>query len=153
MAQRQGQPGSPNGAMESKRNQDQQGQGQEGVLGQIRSAGGAVQSQTQHVVEEYPISTVLAVFGIGMGVGALLGASMFSSSSASSSSSNWWPSQSSSSSSWLPSMSSDSSSWWPTSSQSSSWLPASNSNQSWLGNSGSNWCDAMSRNAKSMCGY
>ena len=143
MTMRQGQPGSPqNGAMESKANQGQQGQGQQGVLGQVRSAGGAVTSQAQHVVEEYPISTVLAVFGIGMGVGALLGASLFTSSS-----SNWCPSQSSSSS-WLPSMS-GSSSWWPTSSQSSSWFP----NQSWFGNSGSSWGDAMSRNAKSMCGY
>lgn len=115
---------------------------QEGMMGRMKAAGEAVQSQAQHVVSDYPISTVLAVFGIGLGVGVVLGSSLFSSSS-----SNW----SSSSSSWLPSGSS--SNWFPSmSSSSSSWLPS--SNQSWFGNGhASNWGNDLMKSAKSMCGY
>ena len=123
---------------------------QEGMMGRVKAAGEAVQSQAEHVVSDYPISTVLAVFGIGLGVGVVLGSSLFSSSSNwTSSSSSWYPSGSSSS--WLPSGSS--SSWFPSmSSSSSSWLPS--SNQSWFGNGhSSNWGDGLMKSAKNMCGY
>jgi len=116
----------------------------QGFMGQIRGAGEAVQSQAQHVVSDYPISTVLAVFGVGLGVGVVLGSAMFSSSSSCPSSSNWFPSMGSSGSSWFPSMSSNSSSWFPSSSGNNSWFG---------GNSGSNWSDSMMQSAKNMCGY
>ena len=100
----------------------------------------------RQVVEEYPLSTVLAVFGLGLGVGACVGMAIFSSSSSYSSSSNWLPSMSSSGSSWFPSMSSSgSSSWFPSmSSHGSSWLPSGSS---------SNWTDNLMKSAKSACGY
>ena len=119
---------------------EQQGEQGEGMMGRVRAAGDAVQSQAQHAVSDYPISTVLAVFGIGVGVGVVLGSTLFSSSSHSSSS--WLPSGSSSH--WFPAMSSGS----------SSWLPSGSSN-SWFGNSNnsSNWGDGLVKSAKSMCGY
>jgi hypothetical protein len=127
----------------------------EGKMGQMRHAAEAVPQQARQVVEEYPLSTVLAVFGLGLGVGACVGMAMFSPSS-SYSSSSWFPSMSSSgSSSWFPSMSSSgSSSWFPSMSShgSSSWLP-SGSNQSWFGNGSSNWSDNLMKSAKSACGY
>jgi len=110
----------------------------EGVMGQVRAAGEAVQSQAKEVIEEYPLSTVLAVFGLGLGVGVVLGSALFSQSSHSS---NWFPSGSSSN--WFPSMSSH-----------GSWLPSGSSN-SWFGNSSNaaNWGDNLVKSAKSMCGY
>jgi len=128
----------------------EQGEQGEGTMGRARAAGEAVRSQAQHVVADYPISTVLAVFGIGLGVGVVLGSALFQpQSSWSSSSSSWYPSGSSSN--WLPS--SSSSSWFPSmSSGSSSWLPS--SNQSWFGNGhSSNWGDGLMKSAKNMCGY
>lgn len=109
----------------------------QGLMDQVRGAGEAVQSQAQHVVSDYPISTVLAVFGIGLGVGVVLGSAMFSSSSRSSS--DWFPSMSSSGSSWFPSMSSSN----------SSWFPSSSGNNSWFGSNGA----SLMQGAKSMCGY
>lgn len=123
----------------------------QGMMGRVQQAGGAVQEQAEHVVTDYPISTVLAVFGIGLGVGVVLGSTLFSSSSSSNSYSSWYPSGSSSS--WYPS--SSSSSWFPSmSSGSSSWMP-SGSNNSWFGNSNSssNWGDGLMKSAKNMCGY
>jgi hypothetical protein len=113
----------------------------EGVMGRVRAAGGAVQSQAEHAVADYPISTVLAVFGIGLGVGVVLGSTMFSSSSSCSTSSGWLPSGASN---WIPAMSSNS----------SSWLPSGSSN-SWFGNanSASNWGEGLVKSAKNMCGY
>jgi hypothetical protein len=116
---------------------EQQGQSA-GMMGQVKAAGEAVQSQAQHVIEDYPLSTVLAVFGIGLGVGCLLGAALIPSSS-SSHSSSWFPS--SSSSSWFPSMSTG-----------SSWFPSS-SNGSWFSGSTSNWGDNLMRSARNMCGH
>src|SRR5688572_11625955 len=76
----------------------------EGMMGQMRHAVEAVPQQARQVVEEYPLSTVLAVFGLGLGVGACVGMALFSSSSSHSShSSSWFPSMGSSgSSSWFP---------------------------------------------------
>jgi hypothetical protein len=108
----------------------QEQQNPEGMLGQVRAAGEAVQSQAEHAITDYPITTVLAVFGIGLGVGVVLGSTMFASPS--------------SSSAWFPSASS----------HSSSWMPAMGSNGSWFsGQAPSNWSDSLMRNAKSMCGY
>jgi len=132
MATRHSFPGSSqnfNGAREG------QNQGEPGMMGQVRAAGEAVQSQAQHVIEDYPLSTVLAVFGIGLGVGVVVGSALFSSSS-SYSSSSWFPSASSGQSSWFPSMG--------------------HSNGSWFGGSSSvpaNWSDNLMRSAKNMCGY
>jgi len=115
----------------------------EGVMGQVRAAGEAVGSQAKEVIEEYPLSTVLAVFGIGLGVGVVLGSAMFCERESSSwSSSNWFPSGSSSN--WFPSMSSNT----------SSWLPSGSSN-SWFGNNSnaSNWGENLVKGTKSMCGY
>jgi hypothetical protein len=115
----------------------------QGMMGQMRHAAEAVPQQAKQVVDDYPLSTVLAVFGLGMGVGVCLGMTLFSSSPPSYSSSNWFPSMSSSGSSWFPSMSS----------QSSSWLPSS-SNNSWFGGNGSsNWTDGLMKSAKNACGY
>jgi len=111
----------------------------EGMMGQVRAAGEAVGSQAKEVIEEYPLTTVLAVFGIGLGVGAVLGSAMFSQQSSSWSSSNWLPSGSSSN-------------WFPAMSHSSSWLP-SGSNNSWFGNSNANWGENLVKSAKNMCGY
>lgn len=103
------------------------------MMGRVRQAGEAVQSQAQHAVSDYPISTVLAVFGIGVGVGVVLGSSMFSPSSSWASSSHWFPAATGSSTSWLPSGSSN----------------------SWFGNANqaSSWGDGLMRSAKNMCGY
>jgi len=107
-----------------------------GMMGQVRSAGEAVQSQAQHAVEDYPLSSVLAVFGIGLGVGVCLGMTMLTSSS---NSSNWYPSGSSN---WFPSMSGTGSAWLPSGTQ-----------RSWFGNGGpSNWSDNLVQGAKNMCG-
>jgi len=115
----------------------------QGMMGQMRQAAEAVPQQARQVVDDYPLSTVLAVFGLGMGVGVCLGMSMFSSSSSSCSSANWFPSMSSSGSSWFPSMSSQSSSWFPSS-----------SNGSWFGGNGSsNWGENLVKSAKNACGY
>src|SRR5437870_13897245 len=81
----------------------EQGEQAEGMMGRVRAAGDAVQSQAQHTVSDYPISTVLAVFGIGVGVGVVLGSSLFSSSSLWSSSSSSWL-HSGHSSNWFPSL-------------------------------------------------
>jgi len=119
---------------------------QQGVMGQMKSAVSAVPDHARHAVEEYPLSTVLAVFGVGIGVGVCVGMSMFSNQSSSSwSSSNWMPS---SSSSWFPSMNAHNSSWFPSmSSHGSSWMPSSlNSSCS------SNWSDSLMRGAKNMFG-
>jgi len=109
----------------------------QGVMGQVKAAGEAVQSQAQHTIEDYPLSTVLAVFGVGLGVGVVLGSSLFCASSSSSSPESMF------------------SGWWPSSSSSQSWFPAmsSGSHGSWFGNNPQNWTDSMVRNAKSMCGY
>jgi len=119
----------------------------QGVMGQMRHAVEGVPQQAKQVVEEYPLSTVLAVFGLGLGVGACVGMALFSSSQSSySSSSQWFPSMSSSgSSSWYPSS---------MSSHGSSWLP-SGSNSSWFGGNGSssNWTDSLMKSAKNACGY
>lgn len=117
----------------------------QGMMGQVRQAAEAVPQQARQVVDDYPISTVLAVFGLGVGVGACLGMAMFSQSSSYSSysSSNWLPSMSSSGSSWFPQMSSRNSSWFPSS-----------SNSSWFGdNSSSSWADGLMKSAKNACGY
>jgi len=66
----------------------------QGMMGQMRHAAEAVPQQARQAVEEYPLSTVLAVFGLGMGVGVCLGMTLFSSNSSSYSSSNWFPSMS-----------------------------------------------------------
>jgi hypothetical protein len=113
----------------------------QGMMGQMRHAAEAVPQQARQVVDDYPLSTVLAVFGLGVGVGACLGMAMFSQNS-SYSSSQWFPSMSSSGSSWFPQMSSSG----------SSWLPSS-SNSSWFGNSSSNWTDGLMKSAKNACGY
>jgi len=113
---------------------------QQGMMGQMRSAVAAVPDQAKHAVEEYPLSTVLAVFGVGIGVGVCVGMSMFSNHPSTSwSSSTWMPS---SSSSWFPSMSSHGS---------SSWLP-SGSHNSWFGNHSPNWSDSLMKGAKNMFG-
>jgi len=117
----------------------------QGVMGQMRHAAEAVPQQARQVVDDYPLSTVLAVFGLGMGVGVCLGMTLFSSNSSSYSSSNWFPS----------SMSSHGSSWFPAmSSQGSSWFPSS-ANSSWFGGNGSssNWTDGLMKSAKNACGY
>jgi len=115
----------------------------QGAMGQMRQAAEAVPGQARQVVDDYPLSTVLAVFGLGMGVGVCLGMTLFSQSSSSYSSSNWFPSMSASGSSWFPAMSS----------HGSSWLP-SGSNSSWFGNgSSSNWTDSLMKSAKGACGY
>jgi len=135
-------------------------QGQGGMMEQVSSAGHAIQSQAQHYVEDYPLSTVLTVFGIGLGVGVVLGSSLMSSRSSSdwsSGSSSWLPS---SSSSWLPSMSSSSSSWMPSSSHSwmpsgsqSSWFGSSQPHSSWFSSSQPHsWSDSLMRGAKNMFG-
>jgi len=115
----------------------------EGVMGQMRSATEAAQSQAQQVVSEYPLSTVLGVFGLGVGVGVVLGSALFSSSSNSSYfSSSSFPSGFSG---WLPSnMGSQ-----------GSWFNGSNSGSNWFGNgsNASNWGDNLMQGAKSMCGY
>jgi len=124
MAMRHSYAESPNGAREQEEGQS--------LMGQMRGAGEAMQSQAQHVVAEYPISTVLAVFGVGLGVGCVLGSALFSSSSSYQSSSNWLPSMSTSGPSWFPSHA---------------------SNHSWFGNGPSNWSDNLVQGAKNMCGY
>ncbi len=100
----------------------------EKVMDQCRVATEAAQEQVQHTITEYPITTVLAVFGVGLGLGIAIGTSMFSSSH--SSSSSWYPA-----------------------SHSHGWLPHMGSNQNWFGNSNQNWSDSLVRNAKSMVGY
>jgi hypothetical protein len=123
----------------------EQGEQSQGFMGQIRGAGEAVQHQAQHVVSDYPLSTVLAVFGIGLGVGVVLGSAMFSSSSSCASSSSWFPSSMGSGrSSWFPQMASSNSSWFPSSSSGNSWFG---------GNSGQNWGESMMEGAKNMWGY
>ena len=115
----------------------------QGMMGQMRHAAEAVPQQARQVVDDYPLSTVLAVFGLGVGVGACLGMAMFSQSSSSYSSSHWLPSMSSSGSSWFPQMSSHNSSWFPSS-----------SNSSWFGNGSSgNWGENLMKSAKNACGY
>jgi len=115
----------------------------QGVMGQMKHAVEGAPQQAKQVVEDYPLSTVLAVFGLGLGVGACLGMALFSSSS-SHASSSWFPSMSSHGSSWFPAMSS----------HGSSWLP-SGSNSSWFGGNGSssNWTDSLMKSAKNACGY
>ena len=113
-------------------------QGGQDVMSQMRSTTQAMQSRAQNVVEEYPLSTVLAVFGLGLGVGVALGTSLFSSSSSSRYASNWLPSGSSS---WLPS------------SAQASWFGNNNNPSNWFGNNPSNWSDSLVQGAKSMCGY
>jgi len=108
----------------------------EGVMGQMRAAGEAVQSQAQHAVTDYPLSTVLACFGLGVGVGVVLGSALFSSSSSSYSSS-------------LPS---GFSSWLPSGSQ-GNWLNTSNNGSNWFGSNPANWGDNLMQGAKNMCGY
>jgi len=119
------------------------GREQEGMMGQVRAATEACQTQAQQAVTEYPLSTVLACFGIGVGVGVVLGSALFSSSSSSNYlSSSAYPS---SFSNWLPSGSSSP----------SSWFNSGNSGSNWFGNSSnaSNWGDNLMQGAKSMCGY
>lgn len=96
---------------------------------QARATGEVVQHQAQQTVEDYPISTVLACFGIGIGVGVLLGSSLFSAPQPSTfSASNWFPS--------------DRGNWFPS------------SNDQWFNaNAASKWGKDLVSNAKSMVGY
>jgi len=116
-------------------------QGQGGMMEQVSSAGQAIQSQAQHYVEDYPLSTVLTVFGIGLGIGVVLGSSLMSSRS----SSDWF----SDSSSWMPS---SSHSWMPSGSQ-SSWFGSGQPHSSWFSSSQPHsWSDSLMRGAKHMFG-
>ncbi len=102
----------------------------EGIMDQCSAATNAAQEQVQHTIAEYPITTVLAVFGVGLGLGVVIGNSLFGSSNSSSYSS-----------------------WYPTT-NSQGWMPSMGNNQNWFGgNSNQNWSDSLVRNAKSMVGY
>jgi hypothetical protein len=107
--------------------------GTEAVMGQVRAAGEVAQTQAEHAIKDYPISTVLAVFGIGIGLGVVIGSSMFPASASPMSSSNWWPAPPTNRGNWFPAMG-----------QSNDWFN---------GAAASNWGDSLVKNAKSMCGY
>jgi hypothetical protein len=100
-----------------------------GMMKQVTAAGDAVRSQAQHSITDYPLSTVLAVFGVGVGIGVVLGTSLFQS-PAPSRMSSYWPSLGAA----FPSMS--------------------NSHEPWFdGKAASEWGNSLVKNAKQMCGY
>jgi len=129
-----GQPQHFNGSTE----QNKPEAGAEGMLGQVRAAGNAVNSQAQHSIEDYPISTVLAVFGVGIGVGVALGTLMFA---------QHEETVAEKAQRFLPEGSSN---WWPTSAQAAQW-PANASHWFNSQNPGK-WGENLMRGAKSMCG-
>ena len=94
-----------------------------GVVEKMRAATEACQLQTQHAISEYPLSSVLALFGVGVGVGVVLGTALFAPSRPSYLATNSFPNSF------------------------SGWLPNN------VANSASNWGDSLMQGAKNMCGY
>jgi hypothetical protein len=129
----------------------EQGEGQQGMMGDLQqrmqSAGEQIQSQAQHYVEDYPLTTVLTCFGIGLGVGVVLGSAIMSSMSSEPEPESYM----SRARSWLPAGGS-AAAHLPSAKDASSWFSSMSGNvaaspSNWYP---SNWGDNLVQGAKNM---